>query len=161
MCHEDNMSFEKRSTVAWMKRSGIQEKLPGLRRAPSGLRTQRGISIMIVVFLLAGVSVMALSMMNLSGTQHINSLYTVRGAQAYFAARSGMEYAIARTKAGGACANQNISGFAVTITCVLAGNFNEGGAAYAIYRLTTTASGGTFQLPDVTNREITATIKVP
>jgi MSHA biogenesis protein MshP len=124
-------------------------------------KKQRGISLMIVIFLLAGVSVMALSMMNLSGTQHINSLYTVRGAQAYFAARSGMEYAIAQVMAGGACANQNISGFAVTIACVHAGNYNEGGAAYDIYRLTTTASDGNFQVPDIANRRLTVTVKVP
>lgn len=132
-------------------------------RVHSRLRNQRGISLVIVIFLLAVVSVLTLSMINLSGTQHISSLYTYRGAQAYFAARSGIEYAVAQLVSGGACADQTISGFAVSITCPPVGTYNEGNAAapYTIYRVTATASDGTFQVPDVANRRLTVTVKVP
>jgi MSHA biogenesis protein MshP len=127
------------------------------------IQFQRGISLVVVIFLLAVVSVLTLSMMNLSGTQHMSSLYTARGAQAYFAARSGIEYAVAQLVAGGGCANQTISGFAVTITCPAVGAYNEGNAAapYTVYRVTATATSGTFQVPDVANRQLTVTVKVP
>jgi MSHA biogenesis protein MshP len=130
------------------------------------IRKQRGISLIVVVFLLAGVSVLALSMMNLSGTQQISSMYTIRSTQAYFAARSGMEYAIDRVTAaacGGITSPQTISGFTVTITCTPSGPFDEGNPAlpYTIYRLTTTATGGTLQVPEPVNRQITVTFKNP
>jgi MSHA biogenesis protein MshP len=132
------------------------------------IKKQRGISIIIVIFLLAVVSVMAVSMMNLSGTQHISSLYTVQGTQAYFAARSGLEYAISRVvvdgqNCGGIASPLSISGYDVNIACGLAGNYDEGNAAapYNIYRLTATASSGNFQAPSVVNRQITVTVKNP
>lgn len=136
------------------------------RSRPGGrknIQSQRGISLVIVIFLLAVVSVLTLSMMNLSGTQHISSLYTFRGAQAYYAARSGIEYAVAQLVNGAACADQTFSGFAVAITCQLVGTYNEGNAAapYSVYRVTATASDGTFQVPDVANRRLTVTVKVP
>ncbi|HEY3487382.1 MAG TPA: hypothetical protein VGL10_04900 [Gammaproteobacteria bacterium] len=131
------------------------------------LKNQRGISLVIVIFLLAGISVMVVSMMNLSSTQHMTTLHSVRGTQAYFAARSGMEYAVARLTAGATCAGiaspLTISGFTVTLACAAAGTFNEGNAAasYIIYSLTATASNGNFQVSNVANRQITATVKVP
>jgi MSHA biogenesis protein MshP len=130
-------------------------------------KKQRGISIIIVIFLLAAVSAMALSMMNLSGTQHMSSLYTARGTQAYYAARAGLEYAVDQVVATGVCpANPGpipgMTDFNVTIdNCTPAGPFNEGGPAYTIYRLTVTARSGSFQAPDVATRQVMATVKVP
>jgi MSHA biogenesis protein MshP len=132
------------------------------------IKKQRGVSIIVVIFLLAVVSVMALSLMNLSGTQHMSSLYTVQGTQAYFAARSGLEYAIARIvvdgqNCGGIASPFSISGYDVNIACTPAGTYDEGNAAapYNIYRLTATASSGNFQVPNVVNRRITVTVKNP
>jgi MSHA biogenesis protein MshP len=129
----------------------------------SRFKNQRGISLVVVIFLLAVVSVLTLSMMNLSGTQHISSLYTARGAQAYFAARAGMEYATAQIVAGAGCPIADpgtIAGFTVTIDdCTPAGTFNEGGpGTFSIFRLTVSASSGNFQVPDVANRRISATV---
>ncbi|HEX5055528.1 MAG TPA: hypothetical protein VFX02_03435 [Gammaproteobacteria bacterium] len=134
------------------------------------LHKQRGISMVIVIFLLAVVSVMTLSMATISGTQHMNSLYTQRAAQAYFAARAGMEYAIARVIAVDACpgnpgAIPGMNEFNVVVACVRSpagvATFNEGGAAYSIFRLTVTASSGNFAVPDVATRQITATVRRP
>lgn len=151
------MRSEKQSPAARKERSAAWEPQ----------KNQRGISLVVVIFLLAVVSVLTLSMMNLSGTQHISSLYTFRGAQAYYAARSGMEYAVARLVAGATCAGvgspQTVSGFTVDIACAAVGTYDEGNAAapYTVYRLTTTAGDGTFQVPDVANRRLTVTVKVP
>jgi MSHA biogenesis protein MshP len=164
------MDFIKQLTVAGVPCAGhagifeTRESVPRLHFVPSRLpKRQRGISMVIVIFLLAVVSVMGLSMMKLSGTQQISSLYTLQGAQGYFAARSGMEYAVARLVGGAACANQVISGFNVSIACTPAGTYDEGNAAspYTVYRVTVTASSGNFQVPDLINRQITATVKVP
>jgi len=145
--------------------AGIREAGPGLHNIPSGLRKkQRGISLIIVIFLLAVVSVLTVSMVNLSGTQHISSLYSLRNAQAYFAARAGMEYATALIIGGANCpiaSPGTIEGYTVTIdNCSAAGPFNEGNpTSSTIFQLTVTASSGNFQVPDVANRRITATVR--
>lgn len=153
--------------------------IPRRRRFPAlsvrvRMRQQRGISVMVVIFLLAVVSMMTVSLLTLSGTQHISSLYAQRAAQAYFAAHGGIEHALDLLEAGGvgACGNITINpamgmagGFTVNILCTqispVAG-FNEGNpAAYHIFRLTATASSGNFDIPEVANRRITVTVKVP
>lgn len=158
--------------LSFMERAGVARS-SGLRR------NQRGISIMIVIFLLAVVSVLAVSMMNVSTTQHIGSMYAARAAQAYFSARSGIEYAVTSITTAGnpvtACTNVNgssitVQGFNVALTCTVSPPgaspaFNEGNTdpavAYRIYSLTATASGGTFQVPDVVNRRIQVSVKFP
>jgi MSHA biogenesis protein MshP len=179
MCLEDGdiaVNIQKQTVARMKSRSpdGAQRNpgnlviAPGFHSVPSGLRKQRGISLIVVIFLLALVSVLAVSMVNLSGTQHMSSVYTVQGTQAYFAARSGLEYAIARIvvdgqNCGGIASPLSISGYDVNIACALAGNYDEGNAAapYNIYRLTATASSGNFQAPSVVNRQITVTVKNP
>lgn len=135
---------------------------------------QRGVSIVLVLFLLTVVVVMVVSMANLSTGQHLGSLYSARGAQAYFAARAGVDYAISRISDPGnlnpdRCDGVNSSlpniggtGYDVTIDCVLAGSFDEGNPVpFSVYSISAVASGGGFQVPDVATREVRATIKNP
>lgn len=137
-----------------------------MSRANSG-RKQRGISIILVLFLLTVVAALAVSMANLSGGQHMNSLYSLRGAQAYFAARAGVDYAVSRIDSGAGCAgvagSLTITGHTVSITCTLvANNINEGNAVpYNVYSINAIATRGGFQVPDVATREVRATIKNP
>ncbi len=127
---------------------------------------QRGISVLLIVFLLGAASLLGLAVATLSGTQHFAAAWSARAAQAYFAARAGMQYAAARITAGAGCAgitpSQSIDGFTVTVTCSISGTFNEGAATgYSIYDLGATASGGRFSAPDVANRRLQATLKFP
>ncbi len=129
-------------------------------------RSQRGISVLLVIFLLAAASVLGLAIATLAGTQHFNVAFSARAAQAYFAARAGMQYAAARVTAGAGCGGitptLTLEGFTVVVTCNISGTFNEGEAlVYNIYDLTATASGGSFTAPDVTNRRLQATLKFP
>lgn len=127
---------------------------------------QRGISIVLVLFLLAVIGVMALSLVKISGTQHMSSTYTYMGTQSYFAARAGLEWAAARAAGGGSCAASATlvaAGRTVTVTCASSGPFDEGdpSSPYFMYQLTATASDGGFQVPDVSNRRVNATVKAP
>jgi MSHA biogenesis protein MshP len=128
-------------------------------------KRQQGISIVIVLFLLVVVSGLVISVTQLTGTQHINTLFAYRSAQSYFAARAGLDYAISRVFAGNACVIDSplsIAGYNVAVSCMPVGTYNEGNAvSYTVYALTTTASGGGFSLPDAANREVRAIIKVP
>src|SRR5688500_5412230 len=98
-CFENKMSFLTHGLRRFPFRPGFQASFcllgpccrPSIKGKVGGrVSRQRGISIIIVVFILAVVSMLALSMVRLSSTQHISSLYTWRSAQAYFAARSGL-----------------------------------------------------------------------
>jgi MSHA biogenesis protein MshP len=127
---------------------------------------QQGISIVLVLFLLTVVAVMVVSMANLSSGQHMGSLYSFRGAQAYLAARAGVDHAISRINSGAGCAgvaaSLTIVGHNVTINCALTGSFNEGNpVSYDVFNITATASRGGFQVSDVATREVRATIKNP
>lgn len=127
---------------------------------------QRGVSIVLVLFLLTVVTVMVVSMANLSTGQHMGSLYAVRGAQAYFAARAGVDHAISRIESGAGCGGVSpsltITGHDVTINCALAGSFNESNpVSYEVFIVTATASRGGFQVSDVVTRQVRATIKNP
>jgi MSHA biogenesis protein MshP len=127
---------------------------------------QRGISIVIVLFLLVVVSGLVISVTQLTGTQHINTVFAYRSSQSYFAARAGLDYAISRVVNGNGCTLDSplaIAGYNVAVACVLVGTFNEGNAAapYGVYTLTARAGGGGFSLPDAANREVRATVKFP
>lgn len=127
---------------------------------------QAGVSIVIVLFLLVVVSGLVVSVTQLTGTQHINTLFAHRSAQSYFAARAGLDYAIARVVGGNGCAMNTaltIAGYDVTVSCTAVGPYNEGDAAspYSIYNLAAVASGGSLALPDIANRRVRATVRYP
>lgn len=126
-------------------------------------RKQMGVSLLLVLFILAVISIMAISIANITGTQHLNTSYAIQRAQAYFAARAGMDYAAARISAGLSCADItpsiNLAGYSVTINCAAVGTYDEGGpSSFTIYSLTVLASKGVFSAPNVINRQIRATI---
>lgn len=125
---------------------------------------QRGVSIVIVLFLLMVVSMLVLSVTRISGTQHMNSTYAFLSAQSYFAARSGLEWGITHVTSGAGCTNGTVSaaGYDVDVTCSVAGGpYDEGNpsSAYSMYRITATATGGGLAAPDASNRVVTATIR--
>lgn len=130
-------------------------------------KLQRGVSLVLVLFILAVVATLVISISNLSGTQHVNSSYSFRNSQAYFAARSGVDYAIARITAGAGCAGVApglvLADYNITITCAVSGTYNEGDltAVYSVFSLSALASRGGFQIPDVSNRQVRATLKFP
>lgn len=146
-----------------------------MKRGRANNNRQHGVSLILVLFLLTVVTVMVVSMANLSTGQHLGSLYAARGAQAYFAARAGVDYAISRIENGAAgcgdvAASLTIAGHTVDISCTLTSTptctplpltaCNEGGpTAYSIYAVDAVASRGNFQVPDVATRVVRATIK--
>ena len=131
------------------------------------IRRQKGISIVIVIFMLAVLAALVVSLRNIGTTQTFNSAFSARGVQAYFAARSGLDYAIARIAAGAVCggisSSVSVAGYNVDIGCQLVGNYDEGdpSAPYNVFLITSTASSGGFQAPDVTTRQLRATVKFP
>ena len=129
-------------------------------------RNQRGISVLLVVFLLGAVGLLGAALLTLASSQHSSVAFSARGAQAFLAVRAGLEYAIARITSGAGCAgvspSLSVEGYTVTLTCAVSGTFDEGQPTpYSVYDLEATASGGSFSAPDVVNRRQRATVKFP
>ncbi len=121
---------------------------------------------LLVIFLIGGLVAMGAVVATLATSQHFSVAFSARSAQAYLAARAGVEYAAARITAGAGCAGVNASlsleGYDVAVTCNASAAFDEGAAGtYNVFDVTATASGGSFNAPDVVNRRVRATVKFP
>lgn len=129
-------------------------------------RCQRGVSVLLVIFLLGAVSVMGIVIAAIATTQHFSVSFSARATQGYMLARAGIDYALARVTSGAGCAGVDpaltLDGYNVTVVCNLSGTFDEGEAVpYSVFDVTATASNGSFNAPDVVNRRLRATVKFP
>jgi MSHA biogenesis protein MshP len=124
--------------------------------------TQRGFSIVSAIFLLVVLSVLGAFMATFSSVQHVSSALDVRGAQAYQAARAGIEWGTYRVLRNSSCAGSqvlnDVPGFVVTVECVASGIYTEGVTGVTVYRITSTASSGTVGGIGYVERQLQATI---
>jgi MSHA biogenesis protein MshP len=112
---------------------------------------QRGFAAIAAVFLVVGLAALGAFMLSLSNTQQVTSAQDTLGTRAYWAARSGLEWAVmaaptvcltpALTDLAPGIAPAVIEGFAITITCAR-NVYTEAGVPRNIYRVTATASMG-------------------
>jgi MSHA biogenesis protein MshP len=132
---------------------------PDYRLAPS---LPRGFSIVSALFLLIVLATLGAFMVNFSTVQHTTSAMDVHGAQAYQAARAGIEWGTYRILRNNSCAAgtalNDVPGFAVTVQCVQAGSYTEGTGGVAVYQLTSTARSGTVGGLGYVERQLQATI---
>ena len=106
---------------------------------------QQGFSLIGALFLLIVVGGLLLVLARTIAVEDRESILGVLTNQAYFAARSGMDWASVEALAGN-CANSTLTleGFNVSTSCVATMNIDEGtGAPYNVYALTSTATKGT------------------
>ena len=71
------------------------------------MKTQSGFSIVTAMFILVVLALLGSYMVRLSGVQIDTAIYALQGAQAYQAARAGIEWSIASIKNGGNCTQVN------------------------------------------------------
>lgn len=110
---------------------------------------QHGFSIVSAIFLLVVLAALGAFMVTFSTVQHVTSAQDVRGAQAYQAARAGIEwglYGALRTMPAASCVASkvlnDIPGFAVTVECTSSASYTEGVTPVTVYRITSTARSG-------------------
>lgn len=118
---------------------------------------QSGFTLITAIFVLVVLAALGSYMVSISGTQHFTTLHALQSAKAYHAARSGIEWGIARLSST-SCADANghsldLDGFSVTIQC-------SGSDEHGIYRLVATAQAGSLGSPDHAARQLDATITV-
>lgn len=110
------------------------------------IRKQSGFAIMAAIFLLVILSALGLFMLNLSGTQNLTSAQDVQGARAYWAAYTGIQWAMARIITTNTCPPASASAFSVqsfalTVSCSSL-NYQENGLTVNVYRITSVATAG-------------------
>jgi MSHA biogenesis protein MshP len=135
-----------------------------VRRGPA---RQRGFSAITAVVLVVLFALIGAYMATLSGTQSMSTTASQGAMQAWFAAHSGVEWAVFRvlndnscTAVNGVTLNLNEGGaadYAVGLTCA-ATSYTEGPNTYNVYALTSSASRGTTGQVGYVSRIITTRV---
>ena len=122
------------------------------------LNNQRGIALVSAIFLMVVLAAIGAFMVRIYGVQSRTIPLVIGGAEAYQAARDGIEWGIGRALASpSSCLNpyldQTMEGFTVTVDCQ-ATEVSEGGVDYNVYNITAFAERGAYGTPDYFSRQI-------
>lgn len=132
------------------------------RRPRLAFAAQGGFSIVSAIFLLVVLATLGAFMVSFSTVQHTTSAQDVRGAQAYQAARAGIEWGTYQVLRANSCAGSqalgNVAGFAVTVQCAQSGSYTEGVTPVTVYTITSTANSGTVGGLAYVERQLQATV---
>ena len=125
------------------------------------LSSEKGFSIITALFILLVLAVLGGFMVTMSGVQSRTSLWAFQGAQAYHAARSGLEWGSFDALINDSCDPAtvlNIEGFNVTVNCQRQGPIPEGDQSYSVYQLTSLAQWGIYGNDDYVSRQVQARV---
>lgn len=90
---------------------------------------ERGVAVISAIFLLVVLAALGAFMITFSNTQQLTSAQDVRGTQAYWAARAGLDWAIPQVIANNSCpaalSTFTVNNFEVQTSCSTS-SFNEG-----------------------------------
>jgi len=107
---------------------------------------QHGFAAIAAIFLVVMLAAFGAFMVSFSNTQQLNSAQDLQGSRAYWAARTGLEWAIPSVIANPALCiatmasvPQPMAGFTIAVSCTPR-TYTEGTATVNIYRFTSTAS---------------------
>lgn len=124
---------------------------------------QRGFAAIAAVFLVVMLAALGAFMVSFSNTQQLNSAQDVQGSRAYWAARAGLEWAIASQGVGAtACwattPPASIDGFTLAVSCA-ASSFTDGATTVYVFRLQSDASTGTVGSVGYIERSVSASVE--
>jgi MSHA biogenesis protein MshP len=126
----------------------------------SARRKERGFALLAAIFLLVVLAALAAVAVRLTVFQAQTGTSSLRAAQAYQAARSGVAWATYRAVNGGVCAPATLAlteggaaGFTVTVSCTQL-SYVEGAATVRVFLLDVRASTGAYGSADYVSRRI-------
>lgn len=125
----------------------------------------RGFTLVTAVFLLVVVALVAGYALSIGTTQRADTTLSLLGKRGDFAARSGLEWGIAKVVQDNTCpvgtsfmpAGTGIDGFSVAVSCSSA-TVTEGASTYPIFTLTVTATRGSEGSEDFARRTVSAQV---
>ena len=130
------------------------------------MNKQTGFSIVMAIFILIILSLLGSYMVKLSGVQHATSVFSIKSARAYQAAKAGIGWAVARIYSGGNCSNissasplsfTDINGFSVSLTCS-SQSFSEGIDNPIVYKITAFSEFGAYSSANYISRKLQVTL---
>jgi len=126
---------------------------------------QRGISLIVTLFLLVGLAVLGLTMTQNRGVQTATMVMSLQSARAVQAALSALDWGVEQAIDNGICnatstlplSTTGLQGFSVTLACSEA-THTEAGTDVVVYRLTATAEYGSYGDWDYVSRVLEASV---
>lgn len=126
------------------------------------MKKNKGFILVSVLFLVVVLGAIALVMSSTTGVQQFTNVYSIQASRAYFAARSGLEYAIDRATSAGACTNGNVAmagiNFTVNVSCTSTAGIDEAGNITTVFTINSTATSGTLGNINFVTRTVRATV---
>ena len=120
-----------------------------------------GAALLSAIFLIVVLAALGASMASLSNVEHDTATKSMRSAQVYYGAKSGLEWAIQRAIAAASCAGATFSpsgsgleAVSVTVTCAQSTH----GAGNITYYITSVATAGTAGSLSYAERHMEATV---
>ena len=135
-----------------------------MKRSARHAHTQRGVALIAAIFLLVVLGGLAVYAVRIGVMQQQTVTASLRAAQAFHAAKSGIDWGARRAVNGGWCATTTLSlseagtsGFAVTVQCTQTVH-SEGGATLNVYVIDVLAEAGLYGGPDYVSRRLQAKV---
>ena len=133
-------------------------------------KRQTGFSAVIAIVLIVVFALLGSYMLTLTNVSAVNTAQSGQSMQAWFAARTGLEWAVYDAVQNGAAglncngagpsfplSGGSTGGFTIQLSCISTA-VSEGGSAYNVFNLTSTASKNAIGTVTYTSRTITASI---
>lgn len=124
-------------------------------------RTDSGFAMVTAIFLLVVLAALGAFMVTLSGTHQATPFQSINATRVYFGAKAGVDWGIQQAIAASSCVastpltltGNGLNGVTATVTCT--STAHTGGN---VYRITSTATRGTFGNIDYARRRMEATV---
>lgn len=126
------------------------------------MKTQRGFSIVMAIFMLVVLGLLGGYMVRMAGVQLSTFNQTLLSARAYQAAHAGIEWGIARISNGGNCADVNaqtamsfagLNDFSVRLSCS-SQTYSEADQNPTVYRIKALSQFGNYSSSEYVAREL-------
>lgn len=140
-----------------------------MTRAPEFTR-QHGFTLVSALFLIVVLAALGIAIAEFSAVQRQTVNLSLKQTQAYFAAKSGLEYAFsyATSNPTAGCTSatltpgsNQLTGMTISVACGSSSTHTENGSTFYVYTYTSVASYGTYGQPDYVSRTLTATVVEP
>ena len=122
---------------------------------------QNGFAAIAAIFLVVVLAALGGFMVTFSNTQQLTSAQDVQGTRAYWAARAGLEWAVASLGPTGCWTSTpptTVEGFNIALTCSVS-SYPEGAATLYIFQLTSVASIGSVGSIGFIERSVSASVE--
>jgi MSHA biogenesis protein MshP len=135
------------------------------RITPDRHARESGFALVAAMFIVVILALLGIMMVTIGGMERATATTALRGTQAYFAARSGVEWGVFRAVTAASCSastpfalsGAGLDGFALTVQCTST-QHREQSDTYNVFVITATATSNNFGNIDFVSRIIRVSV---